>query len=225
MIVPGGGISPDGERWVSCRSGFFLPVRVLSRLFRRLFLEKLVAAHQADRLSFFGNYAHLADAQSFAAHLAPLRKAEWVVYTKRPFGEFTTGLLVSMTFEDRPETFVIRESPSRVDLARLVQVTAVADELIRGTVSPGDAQNVQNALAGNPTGPADANFDGLVTAADLDIVNQYMGSSGSDLHLHWGELPAKVPAPPPSIATKRRGAICRKRSTWRSISSIHTAGL
>ena len=86
MIVPGGGISPDGQRWVSCRPGFFLPVRVLSRLFRRLFLEKLLAMHQAGRLSFFGNNIHLADAQSFAAHLAPLRKTEWVVYAKRPFG-------------------------------------------------------------------------------------------------------------------------------------------
>jgi hypothetical protein len=86
MIVPGGGISLDGERWVACRKGFFLPVRVLSRLFRRLFLEKLVAAHQAGRLSFFGDHLHLADAQSFAAYLAPLRKADWVVYAKRPFG-------------------------------------------------------------------------------------------------------------------------------------------
>jgi predicted Zn-ribbon and HTH transcriptional regulator len=86
MIVPGGGISPDGERWVSCRPGFFIPVRVLSRLFRRLFLEKLIATHQAGRLSFFGDDTHLADAQSFAAYLAPLRKAEWVVYAKRPFG-------------------------------------------------------------------------------------------------------------------------------------------
>jgi Putative transposase/Transposase zinc-binding domain len=86
MIVPGGGISLDGERWVACRKGFFLPVRVLSRLFRRLFLEKLVAAHQAGRLGFFGDYIHLADAQCFAAHLAPLRKAGWVVYAKRPFG-------------------------------------------------------------------------------------------------------------------------------------------
>jgi hypothetical protein len=86
MIVPGGGISPDGQRWVSCRPGFFLPVRVLSRLFRRLFLEKLMAAHDAGRLHFFGNHAPLADAQAFAAYLAPLRRAEWVVYAKRPFG-------------------------------------------------------------------------------------------------------------------------------------------
>src|SRR3981189_900646 len=86
MIVPGGGISLDGERWVACRPGFFLPVRVLSRLFRRLFLEKLIAAHKAGGLKFFGNHAALANAQAFAAYLAPLRRAEWVVYAKRPFG-------------------------------------------------------------------------------------------------------------------------------------------
>jgi len=86
MIVPGGGISPDGQRWVSCRPGFFLPVRVLSRLFRRLFLEKLVAAHQAGRLSFFGDHAPLAACKAFTAYLRPLRKAAWVVYAKRPFG-------------------------------------------------------------------------------------------------------------------------------------------
>ena len=84
MIVPGGGISPDGLRWVSCRPGFFLPVRVLSRLFRRLFLQRLAAAHK--QLAFFGNHVRLANPQAFAAHLAPLRKAEWVVYSKRPFG-------------------------------------------------------------------------------------------------------------------------------------------
>jgi hypothetical protein len=84
MIVPGGGISLDGKRWVSCRPGFFLPVRVLSRLFRRLFLERLTAAHK--QLQFFGNYAPLADARVFATYLAPLRKVEWVVYSKRPFG-------------------------------------------------------------------------------------------------------------------------------------------
>ena len=84
-IVPGGGISPGGGRWVSCRLGFFLSVRVLSRLFRRLFLETLAAAHEAGRLRFFGDHAHLADSQAFAAHLSPLRKIEWVVYAKRPF--------------------------------------------------------------------------------------------------------------------------------------------
>ena len=86
IIVPGGGISLDGNKWVSCRPGFFLPVRVLSRLFRRLFLDKLVAAHEAGQLQFFSNHAPLADAQAFATYLAPLRNVEWVVYSKRPFG-------------------------------------------------------------------------------------------------------------------------------------------
>ena len=86
IIVPGGGISLDGTRWVSCRPRFFLPVRVLSRLFRRLFLEKLMAAHQAGALNFFGTHATLAARKAFAAFLAPLRKTEWVVYSKRPFG-------------------------------------------------------------------------------------------------------------------------------------------
>jgi hypothetical protein len=86
MIVPGGGVSLDGERWIACRPGFFLPVRVLSRLFRRLVLEKLAAAHEAGALQFFGKYAALTNAQAFAAYLAPLRYSEWVVYSKRPFG-------------------------------------------------------------------------------------------------------------------------------------------
>ena len=86
MIVPGGGLSLGGERWVSCRPGFFLPVRVLSRLFRRLFLAMLLAAHKAGRLQFFGEHAQLAGPQVFAAWLSPLRRTEWVVYAKRPFG-------------------------------------------------------------------------------------------------------------------------------------------
>ena len=84
-IVPGGGLAPDGERWVSCKPGFFLSVRVLSRLFRRRFLEELDQAHRAGRLQFFGEDAGLADARAFAAWLVPLRAVEWVVYAKRPF--------------------------------------------------------------------------------------------------------------------------------------------
>ena len=84
-IVPGGGISSDGKEWISCRPGFFLHVRVLSKLFRRLFLERLAAAHDAGRLRFFGDHAHLADAKAFARYLAPLRKLKWVVYAKPPF--------------------------------------------------------------------------------------------------------------------------------------------
>jgi len=84
-IVPGGGLSLDGQRWVSCKSGFFLPVRVLSRLFRRLLLDKLSAAYLAGKLQFFGQHQNLADARDFAAYLAPLRQIDWVVYAKRPF--------------------------------------------------------------------------------------------------------------------------------------------
>ena len=84
-IVPGGGLSSDGERWVACKPGFFLSVRVLSRLFRRRFLEELAKAHRAGRLQFFAEYAVLSDAKAFAAWLASLRAVEWVVYAKRPF--------------------------------------------------------------------------------------------------------------------------------------------
>ncbi|MER8402515.1 IS91 family transposase [Mesorhizobium sp. M1348] len=85
-IVPGGGLSPDGTRWVACRPGFFLPVRVLSRLFRRLFMEQLQAAYDAGRLSFFGDLAELAGPVAFRRRLAEVRRVEWVVYAKPPFG-------------------------------------------------------------------------------------------------------------------------------------------
>jgi len=84
-IVPGGGLSADGGRWIACKPGFFLSVRVLSRLFRRRFLEELSNAHRAGRLRFFREHTALADAQAFAQWLAPLRQCEWVVYAKRPF--------------------------------------------------------------------------------------------------------------------------------------------
>ena len=84
-LVPGGGASPDGGRWIACRPGFFLPVRVLSRLFRRLFLENLEAAFEADKLSFFGALAGLASAPVFSRRLTELKHAEWIVYAKRPF--------------------------------------------------------------------------------------------------------------------------------------------
>ena len=84
-IVPGGGLSPDGLRWVACRRGFFLPVRVLSRLFRRRFVEELEKLHCTGQLQFFGNEAKLLDPGAFARWLAPLRACEWVVYAKRPF--------------------------------------------------------------------------------------------------------------------------------------------
>ena len=84
-IAPGGGLSPGGARWIGCRPGFFLPVRVLSRLYRRLFLDALVALFDAGELALFGDLAALADRQAFLAYLALWRKREWVVYAKRPF--------------------------------------------------------------------------------------------------------------------------------------------
>lgn len=84
-IVPGGGFSIDGQQWQPCKPGFFLPVRVLSRLFRRLFLSKLTAAYESGRLNFYGQYQALIDPQAFAQWLIPFHQQEWVVYAKRPF--------------------------------------------------------------------------------------------------------------------------------------------
>src|SRR5205085_2778341 len=84
-IVPSGGLSPDQTSWISCRPGFFLPVRVLSRRFRRLFLGRLQAAFAAGELRFSGRLAALTDPTAFAGRLADLRGIEWVVYAKRPF--------------------------------------------------------------------------------------------------------------------------------------------
>ena len=85
-VVPGGGISPDGQRWVACRPGFFLPVRVLSRLFRRLFLELLQQAFDGGELHFFNSLDGLQDRLAFAKYIAPAKQVEWVVYAKAPFG-------------------------------------------------------------------------------------------------------------------------------------------
>ena len=84
-VVPGGGLSADSTHWISCKPGFFLPVRVLSRLFRRLFLEYLQNAFDAGKLQFFAGLEKLRDCGEFGRYLAPLQKAEWVVYAKRPF--------------------------------------------------------------------------------------------------------------------------------------------
>ena len=84
-VVPGGGLAPGGKTWVACRPGFFLPVRVLSRLMRRRFLEELQRLHDGGKLKFLGEHTGLADAQAFKNWLAPMRRCEWVVYAKRPF--------------------------------------------------------------------------------------------------------------------------------------------
>jgi len=84
-IVPGGGFSEDGKQWIACKPGFFLPVRVLSRLFRRLFLDKLHEAYQADKLKFFGQFDTLTQRKAFDDWCKPLKEQDWVVYAKRPF--------------------------------------------------------------------------------------------------------------------------------------------
>ena len=98
MIVPGGGLSPNGTKWVACKPGFFLHVRVLARLFRRLFLEGLMELHRAGQLTLFGDLDRLAQADHFAHWLAPFRKSEWVVYAKPPFGgpQAVTGMLAQI---------------------------------------------------------------------------------------------------------------------------------
>jgi hypothetical protein len=141
MIVPGGGVSPDGKRWIAARPNFFLPVLVLSRLFRRLMLEKLTAAHKADKLTFFGEHAHLADAKAFAAFLAPLKRTRWFVYSKRPFAGPKAVLAYLSRYTHR-----VAISNSRLIAADATSVTfKVKDYPVEGpgrcttmTLSPGE---------------------------------------------------------------------------------------
>ncbi|MER8577046.1 IS91 family transposase [Mesorhizobium sp. M1338] len=144
MIVPGGGIAPGGSRWVSSRPAFLLPVRVLGRLFRRLFLTRLVALHAAGRLSFFGLIAHLLERRAFLRHLAAVRKKRWVVYAKAPFAgpeavlaylsRYTHRVAISnrrlIAFDKNSVTF--RYKDYRRDGADRQQVMTLAtDEFIR----------------------------------------------------------------------------------------------
>ena len=143
-IVPGGGLAADGERWVACRPGFFLPVRVLSRLFRRRFLEELATAHRLGRLQFFGDDAGLSDPGAFAQWLAPLRSCEWVVYAKRPFAgpaavlaylsRYTHRVAISnsrlLAFDERGVTFRWKDY-RHTGKTRYKAMTLGADEFMR----------------------------------------------------------------------------------------------
>ena len=144
MIVPGGGVALDGKRWLSCRPRFLLPVQVLSLLFRRLLLQKLRAAHKAGQLQFFGQHAHLAEPKAFAAYLAPLRKIEWYLYLKSPFGgpeavlaylsRYTHRVAIAnsrlIAFDENGVTF--RYKDYRADgRARYKSMTLATDEFIR----------------------------------------------------------------------------------------------
>jgi hypothetical protein len=144
IIVPGGGLSPDGQHWIACRPGFFLSVRVLSRLFRRLFLEKLTATYNAGRLEFFADQAALAEPAAFKTRLAALRKVKWVVYAKRPFGgpdavlaylsRYTHRIAIAnsrlVAFDGERVTFRWKDYRAKAD-ARYKLMTLDADEFIR----------------------------------------------------------------------------------------------
>ena len=144
MIVPGGGLSRDGSRWIASRPAFLLPVRVLGKLFRRLFLTRLTALHEAGRLSFYGSLAHLSDRRAFLGHLVPVRKKRWVVYAKPPFAgpetvlaylsRYTHRVAISnsrlLRFDQAGVTF--RYKNYRANGADRQQVmTLAADEFIR----------------------------------------------------------------------------------------------
>ena len=143
-IVPGGGFSTEGPRWIACKPGFFLPVRVLSRLFRRLFLEALAAAHAAGELRFFGDNSELADPVVFADWLKPLRRQEWVVYAKRPFAgpeavlaylsRYTHRVAIAnsrlLAFDDNGVTFKWKDYRAK-GRTRHKTMTLDADEFIR----------------------------------------------------------------------------------------------
>ena len=144
MIVPGGGLALDGSRWISSRPAFLLPVQVLGKLFRRLFLTRLIALHDAGQLAFFGTLAHLADRRAFLRHLSPVRKKRWVIYAKPPFAgpeavlaylsRYTHRVAISnrrlLAFGDAGVTF--RYKDYRRDGAERQRVmTLASDEFIR----------------------------------------------------------------------------------------------
>ena len=142
FVVAGGGIAPEGNRWISCRPGFFLSVRVLSRLFRRLFLKSLQKAFESGKLNFFSSLEALRDLKAFLRYLAPVRKKEWVVYAKPPFagpqqvldyvGRYTHRVAISndriIDIEDREVRFRWKDYR---DHDRQKTMTLTADEFIR----------------------------------------------------------------------------------------------
>jgi hypothetical protein len=144
MIVPGGGIAPDGQRWISSWPAFLLPVRVLGALFRRLFLTRLLQLHDAGRLAFFGSLAHLTDRRAFLSYLSPVRKKRWVVYAKPPFAgpeavlaylsRYTHRVAISnsrlLAFDQRGVTFRYKDY-RRSGADRQQVMTLESDEFIR----------------------------------------------------------------------------------------------
>jgi hypothetical protein len=144
MIVPGGGIALDGERWICSRPAFLLPVRVLGKLFRRLFLTRLIALHDAGQLAFFGGLASLTERRAFLRHLSPVRNKRWVVYAKPPFSgpeavlaylsRYTHRVAISnqrlIRFDEAGVTFRYKDY-RRDGAGRYRVMTLAADEFIR----------------------------------------------------------------------------------------------
>ena len=148
MVVPGGGIALDGTRWISTRPAFLLPVRVLGKLFRRLFLTRLIQLYDAGKLAFFGSLASLAERRAFLRHLAPIRKTRWVVYAKAPFAgpeavlaylsRYTHRIAISnrrlISFDEKGVTLRYkdyrRDGPERQSV-----MTLATDEFIRRFMS------------------------------------------------------------------------------------------
>ena len=144
MIVPGGGISPDGSRWIPSRPAFLLPVHVLGKLFRRLFLTRLLTLHEAGRLAFFGSMEQLTERRAFLRHLLPVRKKRWVVYAKAPFAgpeavlaylsRYTHRVAISnsrlIAFDESGVTFRYKDY-RRDGVERQRTMTLRADEFVR----------------------------------------------------------------------------------------------
>jgi hypothetical protein len=212
-VVPGGGLSPDGSRWIPCRKGFFLPVRVLSRLFRRLFLELLEKAFDDGQLKFFSSLQELQDRKAFLRYLAPLRKNEWVVYAKKPFagpqqvldyvGRYTHRVAISndriLNLEDGQVTFRYKDYR---DGGQKKAMTLSADEFIRRFllhVLTGGFHRIRYyGFLGNRyrtekleqcrrlLGMVPLDLDSPTEAAELDYRDRYQALTGSSL---W-ECPA-----------------------------------
>lgn len=208
MIVPGGGLSADGTEWIECRRNFFLSVRVLSRLYRRLILEGLVKLHKAGKLQFHGDHADLLDRDAFDAFLQPLRKIEWVVYAKEPFAgpkavlaylsRYTHRVAISnsrlIRMDDQGITFRVKDY--RVTgPKRHTTMTLATDEFIRRFlihVLPRGQHRIRHyGLFGNG-----------IRAASIARVRSLLGTGQSDPgHAHDGtadnaDAPARVLALP-----------------------------
>ena len=193
-IVPGGGLSLDGERWVACRPGFFLPVRVLSKLFRRLFLEKLSDAHRAGELQFFGEYQALAETKSFSDWLKPLRQCKWVVYAKRPFAgpdavlaylsRYTHRVAIAnsrlITLDEQGVTFKWKDYQAK-ERDRHKTMTLAPDEFIRRFllhVLPSGFHRIRHyGLLANTT-----RKDNLVRARELLMVEKITVSADAEMN-------------------------------------------